>query len=393
MNETAVQITRLYRELFGQLIGYLIGRFVSLRMDEAEDIVHDAFAAASLRWPEDGIPGNPAGWLFRTCHNKAVNQLKKASREVLGTANPELTQTGDQPEESVLRDSRLLMLFACCDPDLPPRTHVAVALKYAVNLTVASIAGQLGMLPDALEKLLYRARRKMTREQFVRADRQSDRFGERISSVLKVIYLIFNQGFKNQEAWDDNAQSLCEEALLLNTDLLESRWCNPSVKALQALLLFQIARSGSRFDAQGEPVELEFQNRTQWNKSLISLGHRYLVESEDTTFSPYHLEAAIAYKHSSAPTFEATDWPAICTYYEVLLRIYPSPFAQLNYAVALQYNGQAEKARQILLELSHNAYLRHSRLLNKTLASFYRRAGEMAKAARYETLATTGRRP
>jgi len=191
----------------------------------------------------------------------------------------------------------------------------------------------------------------------------------------KVIYLIFNEGYKQSGEKISLGKMMCEDALTLNKYLFDSPLCNSETKALQALLLFNIARFDARFDANGNAVELEYQNRNNWNSSLIQLAYRLLIGSEDSSFSPYHLEAAIAWVHCAAQKFEDTDWAAICKYYEVLLKIYPSPFAEINYAVALQYNHQNEKAFHILMELHRNPYFNKLPMLAISIQKYFDRMG------------------
>jgi predicted RNA polymerase sigma factor len=196
---------------------------------------------------------------------------------------------------------------------------------------------------------------------------------EKLSIVHKVIYLIFHEGYKQSGEKISQGKAMCEEALILNRLLYTSSIGNSETKALQALMLFNIARFDSRFDKKGNAVELEYQDRGRWDSTLIQLAHRLLIESEDATFSPYHLEAAIAFVHCAAPKFEDTDWTAICQYYEALLKIYPSPFAEINYAVALQYSHQDEKAFRILMDLHQNPYFNKLPILNTSIRKYFDR--------------------
>jgi RNA polymerase sigma-70 factor (ECF subfamily) len=189
----------------------------------------------------------------------------------------------------------------------------------------------------------------------------------------KVIYLLFNEGYKQSGEKITQGKILCEDALMLNKFLYDSSLCNQETKALQALMLFNVARFDARFDVQGNAVELEHQDRTLWDQSLIELACFLLTESEDAVFSPYHLEAAIACVHCAARKFEDTDWEAICKYYEALLKVYPSPFAEINYAVALQYNQQNDKALGILMDLRRNPYLNKLPILDMTIRKYFER--------------------
>ena len=254
-------------------------------------------------------------------------------------------------------------------------TQVALALKYVANLKVENIAVQLGVSLDAVEKMLYRARQKIKGEALILSGKYDGHSQERLSIVHKVIYLIFNEGYRQPGDKIGHGKMMCEEALTLNKFLFDSPVCNSETKALQALMLFNIARFSTRFDAHSNAIELEYQDRSLWDGSLIRLAHRLLIESEDSTFSPYHLEASIACMHCSAQKFEDTNWAAICKYYEVLLKIYPSPFAEINYAVALQYNKQDEKAFPILMDLRRNPYYNKLPILDISLRKYFDRVG------------------
>ncbi len=373
MNEFDKRIEILYKERFGQLISLILQRFRHLPIDWAEDIVQETFTAAALHWPKTGIPENPSGWLYQTCKNKSINLLKKNAK----TADLSLADTvpvaADEVSEDGFKDAQLRMLMACCHPHLTPKTQIVLALKYVFNLKVENIALQFGAEPDAIEKMLYRARQKIKSESLILSTGLYGYSVERLSVMHKIIYLIFSEGYKQSGEKINQGKILCEDALILNKFLFDSPLCNPETKALQALMLFNVARFNARFDAQGNAVELEYQDRTLWDQSLIELAAFLLTESEDAVFSPYHLEAAIAHVHCAARKFEDTDWEAICKYYNVLLKVYPSPFAEINYAVALQYNHQNDKALSILMDLHRNPYFNKLPILELTIRKYFER--------------------
>ena len=373
MNEVEKCIEILYKDKFGQLISLILDRFRNLSIESAEDIVQESFAEAAERWSKQGIPENPAGWLFQTCKNKSINLLKKNSKtEDLSSAKM-VSVAAEEISEHGFKDAQLQMLMACCHPDLAPKMQVVLALKYVANLKVENIALQLGAELDAIEKMLYRTRQKIKSEALILSTNRDGYSAERLSIVHKVIYLIFNEGYKQSGKKISQGKVMCEDALILNKFLFDSSLCNSETKALQALMLFNIARFDARFDVNGDAIELEYQNRSFWNVSLIQLAHRLLIESEDSSFCPYHLEAAIAWVHCAAQKFEETDWAAICKYYDVLLKIYPSPFAEINYAVALQYNHQDEKAFSILMELHRNPYYNKMPILDISIRKYFER--------------------
>jgi RNA polymerase sigma factor (sigma-70 family) len=373
MNESEKCIETIYKDKFGQLIALLLQRFPVLSIESAEDIVQETFAEAALRWPKQGIPENPSGWMYQACKNKSINLLKKNLRtEDLSFAKT-VSVAAEEIAEHGFKDAQLQMLMACCHPHLTPKMQVVLALKYVANLKVENIAGQLGAELDAIEKMLYRARQKIKSEALILSANGDAYSKDQLSVMHKVIYLIFNEGYKQPGEKISQGKMMCEDALMLNKFLFDSSLCNPETKALQALMLFNIARFDARFDADGKAVELEHQDRRHWNASLIMLAHRLLTESEDSFFSPYHLEAAIAWVHCAADKFEDTDWGAICRYYEVLLKVYPNPFAEINYAVALQYNHQDEKALSILMELHQNPYFNKLPILDSTIRKYFAR--------------------
>ena len=375
MNEVGKRIEVIYKDKFGQLISLILQRFRSLSIESAEDIVQETFAEAAVLWPKHGVPENPAGWLYQVCKNKSINLLKRNSK----TGDLSLAKTvsieAEEISEHGFKDAQVLMLMACCHPDVTPKTQVVLALKYVANLKVENIALMFGAELDAIEKMLYRARQKIRSKSLSLSVSLNGYSKERLSIVHKVIYLIFNEGYKQSGKKISQGKVMCEDALMLNKFLFDSPVCNSETKALQALMLFNIARFGARFDAQGNAVELEYQDRSLWDRSLIQLAHLLLTESKDSTFSPYHLEAAIAWVHCAAQKFEDTDWAAICKYYEVLLKIYPSPFAEINYAVALQYNHQNEKAFRILTDLHRNPYYNKLPILTISIQKYFQRMG------------------
>jgi RNA polymerase sigma factor (sigma-70 family) len=375
MNEIGKRIEVIYKDKFGQFISLILQRFRSLSIESAEDIVQEAFAEAAVLWPNQGVPENPAGWLYQVCKNKSINLLKRDAKTVDLSLAKTFSVDAEEISEHGFKDAQVLMLIACCHPDITPKMQVVLALKYVANLKVENIALQFGVELDAIEKMLYRARQKIRNKSLSFSVDRNGYSKERLSTVHKVIYLIFNEGYKQSGEKISVGRMLCEEALTLNKFLLDSPQCNSETKALQALMLFNIARFDARFDAIGNAVELEYQNRNNWNGSLIQLAQCLLIESEDSSFSPYHLEAAIAWVHCAAQKFEDTDWAAICKYYEVLLKIYPSPFAEINYAVALQYNHQNEKAYRILMDLHQNPYFNKLPILAISIQKYFQRMG------------------
>ena len=373
MNECDRRIEILYKERFGQLISLILQRFRHMPIDWAEDIVQEAFTAAALNWPKTGMPENPSGWLYQTSKNKSINLLKKNAKISDLSMAETVPLAADEISEDGFKDAQLRMLMACCHPHLTPKTQIVLALKYVFNLKIENIALQFGAEPDAIEKMLYRARQKIKSGSLILSSGLYGYSLERLSVMHKVIYLIFSEGYKQSGEKIRQGKIMCEDALLLNKYLFDSPLCTPETKALQALMIFNVARFDARFDAQGNAVELEYQDRSLWDQSLIQLANFLLSKSEAAVFSPYHLEAAIASVHCAARKFKDTDWEAICKYYAVLLKVYPSPFAEINYAVALQYNHQNDKAFRILMDLHQNPYFNKLPILELTIRKYFKR--------------------
>lgn len=383
------ELSKLYKQHYGSLLTSLLYAYRSIDIATAEDIVQDAFSAALLSWKPDKLPENARAWLYRVCCNKALNLLKKEQRpKPPATAEPsvltEMETAGPLPDDHQLR-----MLFACAHPDLAPKVQVALTLKYVANLKVEAIATALALTLDGTDKLLLRARQKIRNEKLLLATPGEAAVRSRLPAVHKVIYLMFNEGYKASWGNDVLREDLCEEALILNKLLLDSPFAGKETAALQALMLFNAARFASRFGPSGELMDLERQNRGLWNKELIALGAEYLHSSRAESISSYHLEASIACLHCSASTFEETDWETIVSLYSRLLDLQPNPFVELNYSIALYYAGRRKQAFQLLHALEKNQFFARYYLLNAALGKLYGLEGGAAKALDYLKKAST----
>lgn len=339
--------------------------------DTAEDIVHDSFSEALVQWRLKGIPLNPNGWIYTVCRNKALNKIRKDKRLVFTNNDTDRIGAEIKFSESLIEDHQLKLLFACANPALAPKTQVVITLKYVVNLKVEAIASVLGMSIDGVDKLLVRARQKIKTESILLEEPNVDAWKPRVPIVHKVIYLIFNEGYKSSSGKEIIRRELCEEALLMNKSLLDSEIGTKETAALHALMLFNCSRFDSRFDGNGDIVELEKQDRSLWNKDLIALGHEFMRRSEDIIITSYHIEASIAYVHCISKDFQSTNWKLIAKLYERLLEGQPNPFVELNYAIALFYSGEKQEAFGILHTLQRHSYMSQYFPLNTALGKFY----------------------
>jgi len=376
------EIDQIYKAQFGRLVASLLFCSRDIDPETAEDIVHEAFSTALTHWRENGLPINAKGWLYKVCRNKALNFLRSYKRHSKFSdsidASVEIKFT-----ESLLDDLPLTLLFACAHPDLSPKSQVVITLKYVLNFKVEAIAKILGMTIDGIDKLLLRARQKIKDDRIILEEPDAKAFNKRLPIVHKILYLLFNEGYKSSWGKEVVREDLCDEALTMTKLLIESPFGNKDTAALFSLMLFNSARFKSRFSMDGDLLDLKNQDRSLWEKDLIALGCEYLRRSQSDDISAYHIEASIACLHCTAKTFEETDWKTIGDLYLRLLNDNPNPFIELNYAIALYYCGRKKEAFDMLDSLHGHAFFSQYYLLNTTLGKFYHLEGNDELAIKY----------
>ncbi|MEZ0540092.1 RNA polymerase sigma factor [Fibrella arboris] len=344
-NESGQLVDHLFRHEAGRMTSVLAYRLGVAHLDLAEDIVHDAMMQALQSWPLQGIPDNPRAWLYRVANNRALDVLRRENRfQQIRTAADYLHQQDTNDDmahplffDEAITDSQLRMLFAICHPAIAPESQTAMCLKILCGLSVREIANAFLTSDDTIAKRIYRAKEKIKQDGIQLDVPTGTYLAPRLASVLKTIYLLFNEGYNSSHPGTLIRRDLCEEAMRLALLLTETPYTHaPTVDALLALMCFQVARFEARTDEQGAIVLLADQDRSRWNHHLIRKGHTYLHRSaEGNELTEYHLEAGIAMLHSSAPTYAATNWPTILHYYDLLLAYKPSPVVALHRAVAL----------------------------------------------------------
>ena len=367
MDEIQQEVDKLYKSHFGKMVSFLLRFSNDFDLETAEDIVQDAFSAAMVSWRKDGLPVNPSAWVFRVCKNKGLNRIKENKK-----ISKLLIDENIYPQDPALSkppfdDQQLILLFACAHPDLSPKVQVVITLKYVVNLKVESIASLLGMTIDGIDKLLVRARQKIKDEKIFFREQGIAELGSKIHIVHKILYLIFNEGYKSSWGKELIREELCEEALIMTRILTKSTVANKETFALYALMLFNASRFKARFGSEGELLDLEEQDRNLWNHELIQFAFANLDLSMGDFISSYHYEASIAGIHCCAKNFAATDWRTITLLYNKMLKINPNPFVELNYAIALYYSGQKKQSFRILNQLLQHPFLSQYYLLNSAL--------------------------
>jgi len=385
--EIADAVTRLAREESGRVLALLTRRFGDL--DAADDAVQDALITALTAW-QSGVPDSPAAWLYTVARNTLIDQVRRerASRRRLEAAAPELTAhhawDPEQDEEedlimdaSSLGDERLRLLLLCCHPALDRDTQVALTLRLAGGLTAAEVAAAY-LLPEAtLTQRVVRAKRKI-REAGMPLSIPAN-LDERIDALLRVLYLIFNEGYLSRGTDHVTRVDLTTEAIRLTRQVVDEVPSSAEAEGLLALELYHHARAGTRVDALGELVLLENQDRTGWNLEAITEANAHLHSAMSRMApGPYQVQAIIAGHHANARTAADTDWAAIAELYAQLGRMAPNPVVELNRAVAV---GMADGPLAGLAVLDRLTGLDDYHLFHATRGELLARAGHPAAAS------------
>ncbi|MEN8184151.1 MAG: sigma-70 family RNA polymerase sigma factor [Myxococcota bacterium] len=384
------EIELLFRRESARLISVLTRILGPQNLELAEDVLQESFIAALDDWSHKGIPDNPSGWLVTAARNRAIDAIRR--ERTRRTFAPDLAmhldgewtlgRTVDEAfEDNWVRDDQLRMIFMCCHPTLAPENRLPLILKTLCGLGVPAIARSLLTTESTINKRLYRTRQALQGVAF--ALPPPDELPQALETVHTVLYLLFNEGyFSTNEI--PIVREMCRDAMSL-TQLLadEPELSNGDTLALLALMHFATARFDSRIDESGQPVPLDEQDRSRWNRDMIERGLAILGESTRRGVGPasrYHIEAAIAARHCTARTFEATDWHSICKLYDRLLDVYPSALTRLNRAVAISYRSGPAEAIALVEALRDTGELPHSNVIAAVLANLYRRAGDDARA-------------
>lgn len=307
MKEEQPAVDKLYKSHFGKMVTAMLRFSRDLDLETAEDLVQDAFFSALSTWKVTGIPDNPAGWVYRVSRNNALNWLKRNKSFKNPFEEDQAVTEGAEPHDDLFDDRKMYLLFACAHPRLSSKMQLVITLKYVANLRAESLAKALGMTVDGIDKVLWRAKSLIRMENLFLKQLSPQQLKARLPVVHKIIYLIFNEGYRAGSGKEIIREDLCEESLIMTKTLLDNRISNSDTAALYSLLLFNAARLGTRLTTSGELLDLEEQDRTLWDSDLIALGHYYFSQSQiQGEISSYHYEAAIAYLHSKARSWAAS---------------------------------------------------------------------------------------
>lgn len=357
----------------------------------AEELAHDALVAALQRWPESGVPDNPAAWLVATAKHRAIdhfrrNKLLARKHQELGreakSAEESAMASFELPENEEIQDDLLRLIFITCHPVLAKEARVALALRLLGGLTTQEISRGFLVPEPTVAQRIVRAKRTLNEARVpFEVPHGGDR-AERLASVLEVIYLIFNEGYSATAGEDWLRPGLCEDALRLGRILAELEPREAEVHGLVALLEIQASRAKARVGPRGEPILLLEQNRGQWDQLLIRRGLAALERAERLGGSrgPYALQAAIAACHARARTAEETDWPRIAALYDALAQLAPSPVVELNRAVALAMAFGPAAGLEVVDKLTTEPTLKAYHLLPSVRGDLLFKLGRFAEA-------------
>ena len=375
------ELDRLFRTDSRYILAALI-RLVG-DFDLAEESIQEAFASAAAKWPTEGIPANPRSWLISTARFKAIDRMRRDQRVTLGQSGDDFglapSAEFDQIVDEQIEDDMLRLIFICSHPDLSIEAQVALTLREVCGLSTEEVAKAFLLPVPTMAQRLSRAKSRLRDNGAVLESPTPDQWNARLNSVLKVIYLVFNEGYYSSSGDSLTTARLSEEAIRL-AELLSHLISNAEIHGLIAMMRFAESRRTAR-EQNGRIVLLEDQDRSKWDQSQIEQALASLAQSLHLSEHGYYaLQAMLAAEHAKAETSEATDWLRIVQVYDHLYAISPSPVIKLNQAVAVAMSGQIEPGLAQIVELIENGQLRGYGLAHAARADLLRRLGRFAEA-------------
>ena len=358
--------------------------------DIAEEALHDSFNAALEQWPRDGVPANPRAWLVSTGRFKAIDTIRRRARfePLPNNIETRLAADGADPaawDNESVEDDRLRLIFTCCHPALSPDAQVAMTLREVCGLTTEEVARAFLSSPPTVAQRIVRAKAKIRNARIPYEIPSANDLPDRLDAVLRVVYLVFNEGYSASSGASLTRHDLSSEAIRLGCLLLELL-PEPEAVGLLALMLLQESRRAARTSPSGDLVLLEDQDRSLWNREYIKEGLALVQRAlSSRRFGSYTLQAAIAAVHAEASSAAATDWTQIVGLYDVLMRAEPSPVVELNRAVAVAMRDGPAAGLSLIDAILARGDLGNYHLAHAARADLCRRLGRIAEArASYE---------
>jgi RNA polymerase sigma-70 factor, ECF subfamily len=390
MSEASVQrtIEAVWRMESAKIIARLARMLRQVGL--AEEFAQEALVSALEQWPTTGVPDNPGAWLMTAAKNRTLDELRRRkllerSHESIAHEAALLGSAGDDPAEAAdddIGDDLVRLMFIACHPVLSTEARTALTLRLLGGLSTAEIARAFLVPEPTIGQRIVRAKRTLAEARVPFEAPRAEERAARLSSVLEVIYLIFNEGYAATSGEDWMRPALCEDALRLGRIIAELLPGEAEVHGLVALMEIQASRTGARVDAQGEPILLLAQNRARWNQLMIRRGFAALEHAQALggAFGPYTLQAAIAACHARAPTALDTDWAQIVALYDALAQMAPSPVIELNRAVAISMAFGPAAALELVEALSSEPRLKNYALLPSVRGDLLEKLGRFDEA-------------
>ena len=379
-----------FRHEYAKMVAVITRYFGLEQLNLAEDIVQDTLLEAITSWDFKGIPENPTAWLYTVAKNKALNALSRTKYQQKYESEFRHLRSSESLESSVeevfaeekVADDQLRMMFACCHPSISPDAQITLMLKTLCGLSIHELANAYLTAEDTINKRLVRARKTLRQKQISLDFPAAGEMTTRLETVIKSIYLLFNEGYNASNGKDHIRFDLCMEAIRLAKLISENRLFreNTTIHALLALMLLNAARFNARIDNQGMIIEMEKQDRRHWHQPLIAEGLSHLEKiKKDEAISDFHFMAAISAIHCTTSHYQQTDWKQILSLYDGLLMLNPSPIVKLNRTVAYA-NVHGYPKAILQAEALLPTELKEYHHLHSTLAEFYLKARRYNKA-------------
>ena len=371
LNTTEELVDHFFRHESSRVISHLSANFGTSYLEEIEDAVQDALIKAMHSWPR-GVPNNPSAWILTVARNRLIDKLRR-NKKVIAQEEDELNRkietvsqapASDLELNDYLKDDLLKMMFACCHPLLTVESQIILTLRILCGLGTTEVARALLKKDEAIAKAYTRAKQKLKDHQ-IKPDVPTQQVAEeRLGVILKVLYLLFNEGYKSSSGDQLIKKDLCLESLRLTKILSDSVFGDhPNVNALLALMCFHISRFDSRINEKGELLTLEEQDRSKWNDELIERGSYFFHKSYTTEgiehMTEYHIQAAMAGLHCQAKDYESTDWEQLLGLYDMQMSSKPSPVVELNRLVVYARVHGPNQALNELTKLQDHSFLQN----------------------------------
>ncbi len=391
MESKTKMMDHLFRRQAGKMTSILINLFGFEHSDLIDDVVQETFLAALKNWGLKGVPENPEGWMMQVARNKLINELNRINRH--GNLNQKYAELSeferlvDEPDE-VIKTEQIQAFFKCCSPELTSKSQVILALKIVSGFGDKEIAKAMLMNEQAVRKSAYRAKNSLIQIGKASLILSRDDYQERLDAVLRVLYLMFNEGYRSTSYEEVINEEISFEAIRICEWLLDLDGIDyGKVHALLALMLFNFARFTSRIDDSNQIVDIEHQERSKWDKNLINKGAYHQGKSRQSeSLSRYHIECGIASAHCFARSYAETNWEMILMYYQTLKEFDNSTTVQINHSIALCESGNAQEAL-IQLKAIESESKKDSSQLFAAIAKVYERLKEIEMARSYYKVA------